>query len=79
MLLPSKGASIGFLPPFDAAEAAEFCKLAESVYRDVNIGLANELALSAERHALDISEIIAAANSEPQSHLHAPGIGVGGV
>jgi len=61
-----------------SAEAAEFCKLAESVYRDVNIGLANELAISAERHGLDISEIIAAANSEPQSHLHAPGIGVGG-
>jgi len=61
-----------------SAEAAEFCKLAESVYRDVNIGLANELALSAERHGLNISEIIAAANSEPQSHLHAPGIGVGG-
>lgn len=61
-----------------SAEAAEFCKLAESVYRDVNIGLANELALSAERHGLDIAEIIPAANSEPQSHLHAPGIGVGG-
>lgn len=61
-----------------SAEAAEFCKLAESVYRDVNIGLANELALSAERSGLDIAEIIAAANSEPQSHLHLPGIGVGG-
>jgi nucleotide sugar dehydrogenase len=61
-----------------SAEAAEFCKLAESVYRDVNIGLANELALSAERNGVDITEIIAAANSEPQSHLHAPGIGVGG-
>lgn len=61
-----------------SAEAAEFCKLAESVYRDVNIGLANELAIAAERHGLDITEIIAAANSEPQSHLHAPGIGVGG-
>jgi len=53
-------------------------KLAESVYRDVNIGLANELALSAERCGVDISEIIPAANSEPQSHLHQPGIGVGG-
>ena len=61
-----------------SSEAAEFCKLAESVYRDVNIGLANELALSAERCGVDISEIIPAANSEPQSHLHQPGIGVGG-
>jgi nucleotide sugar dehydrogenase len=61
-----------------SSEAAEFCKLAESVYRDVNIGLANELALSAERYGVDISEVIPAANSEPQSHIHLPGIGVGG-
>lgn len=61
-----------------STEAAEFCKLAESVYRDVNIGLVNELALSAERSGIDIIEVISAANSEPQSHLHAPGIGVGG-
>jgi nucleotide sugar dehydrogenase len=61
-----------------SSEAAEFCKLAESVYRDVNIGLANELAISAERLGVDIGEVIAAANSEPQSHLHQPGIGVGG-
>jgi nucleotide sugar dehydrogenase len=61
-----------------SSDAAEFCKLAESVYRDVNIGLANELALSAERLGVDITEIIPAANSEPQSHLHQPGIGVGG-
>jgi nucleotide sugar dehydrogenase len=61
-----------------SSEAAEFCKLAESVYRDVNIGLANELAISAERLGIDIGEVIEAANSEPQSHLHQPGIGVGG-
>jgi nucleotide sugar dehydrogenase len=61
-----------------SSEAAEFCKLAESVYRDVNIGLANELAISAERFGVDICEVITAANSEPQSHLHQPGIGVGG-
>lgn len=61
-----------------SAEAAEFCKLAESVYRDVNIGLVNELAIDAERLGVDIMEVIPAANSEPQSHLHSPGIGVGG-
>ena len=61
-----------------STEAAEFCKLAESVYRDVNIGLVNELALAAEQSGVDITEVISAANSEPQSHLHAPGIGVGG-
>jgi nucleotide sugar dehydrogenase len=60
------------------AEAAEFCKLAESVYRDVNIALANELARYAERHGVDVREVFPAANSQPQSHLHQPGIGVGG-
>lgn len=61
-----------------SAEAAEFCKLAESIYRDVNIGLANELARHAGRLGVDFHEVIAAANSQPQSHLHQPGLGVGG-
>lgn len=60
------------------AEAAEFCKLAESVYRDVNIALANELARYAEACGVDVREVFPAANSQPQSHLHSPGIGVGG-
>ena len=61
-----------------SAEAAEFCKLAESVYRDVNIALANELALYAAAHGVDFHEVLPAANSQPQSHLHRPGLGVGG-
>jgi len=61
-----------------SAEAAEFCKLAESVYRDVNIALANELARYAASHGIDIHEVIPAANSQPQSHIHRPGLGVGG-
>ena len=60
------------------AEAAEFCKLAESVYRDVNIALANELARYAAARGVDFHEVIRAANSQPQSHLHRPGLGVGG-
>lgn len=60
------------------AEAAEFCKLAESVYRDVNIALANELARYAEACGVDVREVFPVANSQPQSHLHSPGIGVGG-
>jgi nucleotide sugar dehydrogenase len=60
------------------AETAEFVKLAESIYRDVNIALANELARFAHDKGLDISEVIAAANSEPLSNLHTPGVGVGG-
>ena len=60
------------------AEAAEFAKLAETTYRDVNIALANEFANYADRAGVDILEVIAAANSQPYSHIHQPGIGVGG-
>jgi nucleotide sugar dehydrogenase len=61
-----------------SAEAAEFSKLADTTYRDVNIALANEFARYAERVGVDILEVIAAANSQPYSHIHQPGIGVGG-
>jgi nucleotide sugar dehydrogenase len=60
------------------AETAEFVKLAETTYRDVNIALANELAVYADRLGLDATEAFDAANSQPYSHLHQPGVGVGG-
>jgi nucleotide sugar dehydrogenase len=60
------------------AETAEMTKLAETTYRDVNIAYANELAMVATRHGIDVSEVIAAANSQPYSHIHQPGVGVGG-
>jgi UDP-N-acetyl-D-mannosaminuronic acid dehydrogenase len=60
------------------AETAEMTKLAETTYRDVNIAYANELAQYAARHGIDISEVIGAANSQPYSHIHQPGVGVGG-
>lgn len=59
-------------------ETAEFSKVAECVYRDVNIALANEFAKFAETKGISISEVITASNSQPYSHIHAPGIGVGG-
>jgi nucleotide sugar dehydrogenase len=61
-----------------AAETAEFAKLAETTYRDVNIALANELARYAERAGVDVLEAIRGANSQPYSQIHQPGIGVGG-
>ena len=61
-----------------SSEAAEFSKLADTTYRDVNIALANEFARYAERVGVDIHEVIAAANSQPYSHIHEPGLGVGG-
>jgi len=60
------------------AEAAELAKLAETTYRDVNIGLANEFALYADRVGIDIHGVIDACNSQPFSHIHRPGIAVGG-
>lgn len=61
-----------------SAEAAEFSKLADTTYRDVNIALANEFAAYADRVGVDIREVISAANSQPYSHIHQPGLGVGG-
>jgi nucleotide sugar dehydrogenase len=60
------------------AETAEFTKLAETTYRDVNIALANELALYGAARNVNVSEAFDAANSQPFSHLHRPSIGVGG-
>jgi UDP-N-acetyl-D-glucosamine dehydrogenase len=61
-----------------SAEAAELAKLAETTYRDVNIAFANELAVVADSHDLDVERVIAAANSQPFSHIHQPGVAVGG-
>jgi nucleotide sugar dehydrogenase len=61
-----------------STEAAEMTKLAETTYRDVNIALANEYARYAARRGIDVTEVIAAANSQPYSHIHQPGVGVGG-
>jgi nucleotide sugar dehydrogenase len=61
-----------------SAEAAEMAKLAETTYRDVNIGLANQFARYADRVGVDVQQVIEACNSQPYSHLHDPGIAVGG-
>ncbi|TWX34021.1 nucleotide sugar dehydrogenase [Frigoribacterium sp. ACAM 257] len=61
-----------------SAEAAEMAKLAETTYRDVNIGLANEFARYAETVGVDVAGVIEACNSQPFSHIHQPGIAVGG-
>ncbi|WP_144671018.1 nucleotide sugar dehydrogenase [Arthrobacter sp. U41] len=61
-----------------SAEASEMAKLAETTYRDVNIGLANQFARYASTAGIDIYQVIEAANSQPYSHIHTPGIAVGG-
>lgn len=61
-----------------SAEAAELAKLAETTYRDVNIGLANQFARFAGTQGIDIHQVIEASNSQPFSHIHRPGMAVGG-
>ncbi len=61
-----------------SAEAAELAKLAETTYRDVNIGLANQFARFADSVGIDIERVIEACNTQPYSHIHRPGIAVGG-
>jgi nucleotide sugar dehydrogenase len=61
-----------------STDEAEFVKLIETTYRDVNIALANEFACYADANGLDVTAAIAAANTQPYSHIHTPGIGVGG-
>lgn len=61
-----------------SAEASELAKLAETTYRDVNIGLANQFARYAGANGIDIYNVIDASNSQPYSHIHQPGIAVGG-
>lgn len=60
------------------ATTAEFVKLIENTYRDVNIALANELALVAEHLGINVHESIAMANRHPRVHILNPGPGVGG-
>ncbi len=61
-----------------SAEAAEFAKLADTTYRDVNIGLANQFARFAAQHDIDVYRVIEASNTLPVSHIHQPGVAVGG-
>lgn len=61
-----------------SAEAAEMAKLAETTYRDVNIALANQFGAFAASHGIDVYQVIEASNSQPYSHIHRPGIAVGG-
>ena len=62
----------------ESTESAEFVKLAETTYRDVNIALANQFAIYADKIKINIYEIIESANSQYFSHIHQPGISVGG-
>jgi len=60
-------------------EAAELTKILENTFRAVNIGLANEMALIADRLGIDIWEVIDAAATKPYGFMRFhPGPGLGG-
>ena len=57
---------------------AEIVKLAENTFRDVNIGLANELAQICYQQGVNVWEVMQLANRHPRVDIHNPGPGVGG-
>lgn len=57
---------------------AEFVKVLENTYRDVNIALANEAALLCEHLGIRFGEAARLANRHPRVQVHRAGPGVGG-
>ena len=60
------------------ATTAEYVKLMENTYRDINIALANEFALISEEIHVDVWKAIELANRHPRVNILRPGPGVGG-
>lgn len=57
----------------------ELVKMYENTFRDVNIALANEVAVLAKSLGVDFTEVLAGAATKPFGFLpHYPGCGVGG-
>lgn len=65
-------------PNITMAASAEFSKLMENTYRDVNIALANVFSHIAEAANIDVMDVINMANKHPRVNVHTPGPGVGG-
>jgi UDP-N-acetyl-D-mannosaminuronic acid dehydrogenase len=57
---------------------AEMVKVTENTFRDVNIALANEVAVVCEKLLIDYSEVAHLASRHPRVNLHMAGPGVGG-
>jgi len=60
------------------ARTAELVKLTENAYRDVNIGLANELSVICDGLGINVWELVRLANLHPRVNILRPGPGVGG-
>ena len=69
----------GPIVPVSCLEVAEAAKVFDNIYRDVNIALANELAVVCEQAGVDAVEAINAANLKYfRTNILTPGVGVGG-
>lgn len=60
------------------AEIAEFVKLSENTYRDINIAYANQLKNLCDLHKVDMNQVRRFANMHPRVNILQSGIGVGG-
>lgn len=57
---------------------AELAKLAENIFRDVNIALSNEMSMVCDELGIDVLELIHLCNHHPRVNYLSPGCGVGG-
>jgi len=70
---------VDWVVPVSSPEVAETVKLYENVFRNVNIALANEMALICEKIGVSVWEVIDAAATKPFGFMpFYPGVGVGG-
>lgn len=60
------------------SRTAEFVKVMENAYRDVNVAVANEFAQMAEELGVNVHDARALANEHPRVDVLSPGPGVGG-
>lgn len=73
------GCAVDRVVPVTSTRAAELTKLLENIHRAVNIGLANEMKIVADRMGIDIHEVIRAAATKPFGFVpYYPGPGLGG-
>jgi UDP-N-acetyl-D-glucosamine dehydrogenase len=73
------GEIIETVVPVSSTRTAEMTKLLENIHRAVNIGLANEMKIIADRMGIDIHEVIRAAATKPFGFVpYYPGPGLGG-
>lgn len=69
----------GGVHPVSSPEIAEMEKILENTYRNINIGLINEMAMLCDRMKINIWEVIDAARTKPYGfQAFYPGPGLGG-